>query len=119
MKSVKNMTLDQVKRIQLNNYCGKHCKRTGKQFDYEANGYKEAIDARYWELVTRSVDVQLKQARNMPDNTDMSINTAQTEKTSVTADLISKEIESLDIQLSVLKAFNRWRFISNSIQYYM
>jgi hypothetical protein len=101
--SVKNMTLDQIKRIQQNNYCSEH-DRTGKQFDYEAMGYRDEIDARYWELVAK---------KNFVKN-DMN-KSVEPEKTSVTATDISKEIESIDIQLSVLKAFNKWRFISNEI----
>lgn len=95
------MTLDQVKRIQLNNYCSEH-DRNGKQFDYEAMG------SRYWELVAK---------KNFVKN-DMN-KSVEIQKTSVTATDISKEIESIDMQLSVLKAFNKWRFISNSIEYYM
>lgn len=105
--SVKNMTLEQIKRIQQNNYCSEH-DRTGKQFDYEANGYRDEIDARYWDLVAK---------KNFTKN-DMN-KSVEIQKTGVRGTDISKEIESLDIQLSVLKAFNKWRFISNSIEYYM
>lgn len=113
--SVKNMTLDQIKRIQQNNYCSEH-DRNGKQYDYEANGYKDEIDARYWSLVTRSVDTALKQSstlNNMPSNTVTAI-TAQKPLESANNGL-KIDIEAMDIQISVLKAFNPWRFISNEI----
>lgn len=113
------MTLDQVKRIQLNNYCSEHDKH-GKQFDYEAKGYKEAIDARYWELVTRSVDTAFKQAKSIPDNHARRVVATHTEKQALTRpeiaiNQLNSDIEAMDIQLAVLKAFNPWRYISNEI----
>ena len=108
------MTLDQIKRIQLNNYCSEHDSK-GNQFDYEAKGYKDAIDARYWDLIEKRSLNQLKNNARIPIKPDMSIDTVDTEKKPVTADFIAKEIEFCDIQLSVLKTFNKWRYISNEI----
>lgn len=123
MVSVKNMTLNQIKRIQLNNYCSEH-DRTGKQFDYEAMGYRDEIDARYWELVQRDYLNQLKNINKMPENTAATsvkaISRGMDQKRLESAkNTLKNEIEAIDIQLSVLKAFNKWRFISNSIEYYM
>lgn len=123
MKSVKHMTLDQIKRIKLNNYCGEH-DRNGKQFDYEAMGYRDEIDKRYWDLVQRDYLNQLKNINKMPENpavTSVKVISRgmDQERLESAKNTLKNEIEAMDIQLSVLKAFNKWRFISNSIEYYM
>ena len=55
MKQIKFMTNAQIKRIQDNNYCSEH-DRNGNQFDYEANGYREEIDAMIWERNKRYIE---------------------------------------------------------------
>lgn len=47
MKQIKFMTNDQIKRIQENNYCSEHDSKSN-QFDYEAKGYRDEINALYW-----------------------------------------------------------------------
>lgn len=119
MVSVKNMTLNQIKRIQLNNYCSEH-DSNGKQFDYEAMGYRDEIDARYWKLVERDYLNQLKNINKMPENPAVISVKAisrgmDQERLESAKNTLKNEIEAMDIQLSVLKAFNKWRFISNEI----
>jgi hypothetical protein len=106
MKSIKHMTLAQLKRIQSNNYCGEHDKN-GKQYDYEAAGYKESIDSRIWDLTLKHSNETNKRISDERDYKSALV----TKKTASEAFDIGK----LNIQLSVLKTFNKWRYLSNEI----
>lgn len=112
MKSVKHMTKSQCLRIQQNNYCSEH-DRNGKQFDYEANGYRDAIDQRLWELTTKNLENMLK--RNTGRATRV-IDENPLKKALVESNnQLDTEIEQLDIQLSVMRAFNSWRYLGNEL----
>lgn len=104
---VKFMTKAQVERIVSNNYCGEHG-RNGKQFDYEAAGYKAELDARLWDFSTKEVELMLKQAR---------VEVPEIAKESVSFDpsFMDAEIEKAEIQISINKAFFPWKHIVNSI----
>lgn len=104
---VKFMTKAQVERIIANNYCGEH-NRYGKQFDYEANGYKAELDARLWDFNAKEVELMLKQSR---------VEVPVITKESVTFDtsFMDVEIEKAEIQISINKAFFPWKHIVNSI----
>lgn len=125
MKQIKHMTKSQLTRIQLNNYCSEH-DRNGRQFDYEAKGYRGEIDARLWELSNKKVDDMMKQARTIytvkqsankivvaPVNM---IGKADTEKPLISPNNdLRIELDRLDLELSVMRAFNPWRFIGNEL----
>jgi len=104
---VKFMTKAQVERIIANNYCGEH-DRNGKQFDYEANGYKNELDARLWAFNVKEVDLMLKQSR---------VKVPEIAKESVSFDFssIEKEIELAEMQISINKAFFSWKHIVNQV----
>ena len=70
MKSVKHMTLDQIKRIQLNNYCSEHDKH-GKQFDYEALGYPEGLCPKAEKLYNEMMSLPLYYAMSDQDVDDV------------------------------------------------
>ena len=112
MKQIKFMTKDQVKRIVSNNYCSEHDKH-GNQFDYEAKGYRDEIDARLWELSDKKVNDMIKQAR-----IDIKgiISAPICEKPLIKPNNeIKSELDRLDITISVNKAFFKWRDISNEL----
>ena len=129
MKSVKHMTKTQLLRIQSNNYCSEHDKY-GNQFDYEARGYREEIDARLWELSNKKVNDMIKQARTIhtvkPYTVKQSASLSMVADKAISAPISKKplvepnnalksEIDKLDIQLSVMRAFKPWRFIGNEL----
>lgn len=87
-------------------------------------GYRDEIDKRYWDLVQRDYLNQLKNINKIPENpavTSVKVISRgmDQERLESAKNTLKNEIEAMDIQLSVLKAFNKWRFISNSIEYYM
>lgn len=106
------MTKTQCLRIQSNNYCGEH-DRNGHQFDYEAKGYRDAIDQRLWELNAKNVENMIKRGSSV-------VGKVIAEKTPVDpsnnpVNQLNDEIERLDIQLSVMRAFNSWRYLGNEL----
>ena len=116
MKSVKNMTTKQLRQIQLNNYCSEHSK-DGKQYDYEANGYREEIDAMIWERNKKYIENMIKQANNRHFNGYQSrlIQSVGALDKKPSNDLLEAEMASETLKIAVLKAFRPWRNISNEI----
>lgn len=112
MVSIKHMTKAQCLRIQANNYCSEH-DRNGHQFDYEAKGYRDAIDQRLWELSAKNVDNMIKRGTGrVTKATDKKpLKTALIEPN----DQLGTEIRQLDIQLSVMRVFNPWRYLGNEL----
>ena len=104
------MTNAQIKRIQDNNYCSEH-DRNGNQFDYEANGYREEIDATIWERNQKYVENMIKQANNRHFNEYQSqlIQSVRVLDKNPYNDLLDAEIASEALKIAVLKAFRPWR----------
>ena len=105
------MEKEQLKRIIANNYCGEH-DRHGNQFDYEAKGYRDEIDARLWELSNKKVNEMFKQVNSIKGI----ISAPVCEKPLIEANnALKTEIDKLDVTISVMRAFNPWRFIANEL----
>lgn len=106
------MTNAQLTRIQSNNYCSEH-DRNGNQFDYEANGYRDEINALYWSRTQKEIDEMLKRASNKAFNEyqdKISKNIAK-----LVENPFKAEVEACDREISVNKAFFRWRNIVNEL----
>lgn len=104
---VKFMTKAQVERIISNGYCGEHG-RKGKQFDYEAAGYKAELDARLWDFNAKEVELMLKQSR-------VEVPVIAKESVSFDSSFMDAEIEKAEMQISINKAFFPWKHVVNSI----
>ena len=116
MKQIKFMTNAQIKRIQENNYCSEH-DRNGKQFDYEAKGYRYEINAMILERNQKYIANMIKQANNKAFNEYQSqlIQSVRALDKKPSNDLLGSEIASETLKIAVLKAFRPWRNISNEI----
>ena len=109
------MTFAQIKRIRQNNYCSEHDKQ-GKQTDYEAKGYKDAIDARYWELSSKAILEKNNRSRqNELSSIDNSRRMGDIDTDCDVVSILDSDILAMDRQIAILKAFNKWRYISNEI----
>lgn len=112
MKSVKNMTNAQIKRIQENNYCSEHDSK-GNQFDYEAKGYRDEINALYWSRKQKEINDMLKRASNKQFNEyqdKISKNVGKLDE-----NLFKRQLEACERDISVNKAFFKWRNIVNEL----
>ena len=106
------MTNSQIKRIQENNHCSEHDSK-GKQFDYEANGYRDEINAMYWNRKQKEINDMLKRASNRHFNEyhdKISKSVAKLDENPFKA-----EINACERDISVNKAFFKWRNIVNEL----
>lgn len=106
MKQIKFMTNAQIKRIQENNYCSEHDSK-GNQFDYEAKGYRDEINALYWNRKQKEINEMLKRASNR------AFNEYQVGK--LDENPFKAELEACEREISVNKAFFKWRNIVNEL----
>lgn len=106
------MTNAQLARIQLNNYCSEH-DSNGNQFDYEANGYRDEINALYWSRTQKEIDEMLKRVSSK------AFNEYQDKISKSTAKLVENsfkaELDDCEREISVNKAFFKWRNIVNEL----
>lgn len=112
MKQIKFMTNAQIKRIQENNYCSEHNKK-GNQFDYEAKGYREEIDAMIWERKQKEINEMLKRTSNRQFNEYQDKISKNVSK--LGENLFKAELDACEREISVNKAFFKWRNIVNEL----
>lgn len=109
MKQIKFMTNDQIKRIQSNNYCSEHDSK-GNQFDYEAKGYRDEINALYWNRKQKEINDMLKKASNRHFNEYQDKTVGELDE-----NLFKAELYACEREISVNKTFFKWRNIVNEI----
>ena len=112
MKQIKFMTNDQIKRIQQNNYCSEHDSK-GNQFDYEANGYRDEINALYWSRTQKEIDEMLKRSSNRAFNEYQDKISKSVGK--LDENPFKAELEACEREILVNKAFFKWRNIVNEL----
>lgn len=106
------MTNSQIKRIQENNYCSEHDSK-GNQFDYEAKGYLDEINALYWSRKQKEINEMLKRASNKAFNEYQDKISKSIGK--LDENPFKAELEACEREISVNKAFFKWRNIVNEL----
>ena len=106
------MTNTQIKRIQENNYCSEHDTK-GNQFDYEAKGYRDEIDAMYWARKQKEINEMLKRASNRQFNDYQDKISKSVAK--IDENLFKAELDDCDREIIINKTFFKWRNIGNEI----
>lgn len=112
MKQIKFMTNAQIKRIQENNYCSEHDSK-GNQFDYEAKGYRDEINALYWSRKQKEINEMLKRASNRHFNEYQDKISKSVGK--LDENPFKTELDACEREISVNKAFFKWRNIVNEL----